>query len=106
MKIVVVVVVVGLSYFVPMAITISIILLLHSISVPLLAFISVPPLPVFELFLCSPCVVAAATATTTASAPTATNDDDDNDNDDVDIYGIAPHTSLIVEFRNRFGCIN
>ena len=59
-----------------MAITISNILLLPSISVPLFPSISFP-LPVFALFLCSRHNVAPATTAAPTAAPTAADDYDD-----------------------------
>ena len=86
-----------------MAIIISIILLLSSISVLLLPAISVPSLPVFELFLFSHHDVdAAATA-----APTAPDDDDDDDvDDDVDEYDLPSTAHSLLHSEINCCCIN
>ena len=67
-----------------MAITISIILLLPSISFP--------PLPVFELFLCSRHAVADAAA---PGATAAEDDDDDNVNYEDQYVSLSTTHSLL-----------
>ena len=86
----------------------------RSISVPLLTSITVPPLPVVEMFLFSrssaaaavAAAAAAAVAAAAADAPTAAEDDDDdydNDDDDdyADEYDLATAASFFLEFRNQ-----